>query len=57
MPEVTIRFVESAVTDLKEIERWYLEQTIPETGDRLVAEIFKRIEMLRDHPDIGRIVP
>jgi plasmid stabilization system protein ParE len=30
---------------------------LPEVGDRLVAEIFQRVEVLADHPDIGRIVP
>lgn len=57
MPAITIRLAESAVADLEEIERWYREQGVPDTGDRLIAEIFERIEVLRDHPDIGRIVP
>lgn len=30
---------------------------MPEVGDRLVAEIFQRVEVLADQPDIGRIVP
>ena len=30
---------------------------VPEVGDRLVAEIFRRVEVLADNPDIGRIVP
>jgi len=28
-----------------------------EVSDRLIAEIFQRVEALADHPDIGRIVP
>jgi len=56
MPATTIRFAESAVADLEEIGRWYLEQGVPDTGDRLIAEIFERIEVLHDHPGIGRIV-
>ena len=57
MPAITIRFAESAVVDLEEIKRWYVEQDVPAVGDRLIAEIFERIEALREHPDIGRIVP
>jgi plasmid stabilization system protein ParE len=57
MPATAIRFAEASITDLEEIKHWYWEQGIPDAGDRLVAEIIKRIEALRDHPDIGRIVP
>jgi len=57
MSRVVIRFAESAVTDLEQLRRWYTEQGVPNIGNRLVAEIFERIEALRDHPDIGRIVP
>ena len=57
MPAITIRFAESAVADLEEIKRWYTEQGVPDVGDRLVATLFERIEALREHPDIGRIVP
>ena len=57
MPAIAIRFAESAVADLEEIKRWYAEQDVPDVGDRLVSEIFERVETLRDHPDIGRVVP
>ncbi len=57
MPAITIRFAESAVADLEEIKRWYAEQDVPDVGDRLISEIFERVETLRDHPDIGRVVP
>ena len=57
MPTVTIRFAESAVADLEELKQWYVEQDVPDIGDRLIEEIFERIEALRVHPDIGRIVP
>jgi plasmid stabilization system protein ParE len=30
---------------------------VPDIGDRLVAEVFQRVETLADHPDIGRVVP
>jgi plasmid stabilization system protein ParE len=57
MPEITIVFAESAVADLEELKSWYSEQGVPDVGDRLVIEIFERIEALRDHPDMGRVVP
>lgn len=57
MSAIAIRFAESAVLDLEVIKRWYAEQNVPEVGDRLVAEIFERIEALRDHPEMGRMVP
>ena len=54
---VTIRFAESAVAYLETIRRWYIEQGIPDVGERLIAEIFQRIEVLAEHPELGRIVP
>ena len=57
MVAITIRFAESAVQDLEAIKCWYAEQAVPEVGDRLVAEIVDRIEALRDHPEMGRMVP
>ena len=57
MPTVAIRFAESAIADLEELKRWYAEQDVPDVGDRLVREIVTRIEALRDHPEMGRIVP
>ena len=55
--KVTITFAESAVSDLKEILSYYVEQGIPQIGKRLVAEIIGDIELLRDQPDMGRMVP
>ncbi len=57
MPGIEIRFAESALTDLETMRHWYTEQGAPEIGDRFVAEIFNRIEALRDHPEMGRVVP
>lgn len=57
MPRVAIRFAESAIADLEALKRWYAEQDAPDVGDRLVQEIVTRIETLRDHPEMGRIVP
>lgn len=57
MPAIIIRFAESAVADLEEIKRWYAERNVPDVADRLISEIFERLETLRAHPDIGRVVP
>ena len=57
MPRISIRFAESAATDLEAIRGWYAEQEAAHVGDRLVAEILERIEALRAHPEMGRIVP
>ena len=57
MSVARVSFAESALSDLAGIQEWYAEEGVPEVGDRLVAEIFKRVEVLADHPDIGRVVP
>ncbi len=57
MPAVRIGFARSAVEDLEAIEAWYQEQGIAEAGARLIAETFERVEGLRDHPDMGRVLP
>lgn len=57
MPNVSVRFAESAVADLEALIGWYSDQGLPEVGYRFAEEIVSRIEALRDNPDIGRIVP
>ena len=57
MPATKIRLTESALNDLEEMREWYRQEGVPEVGDRFVAEIFERIEALRNHPEMGRIVP
>lgn len=57
MPRSSIRIAESALQDLRDIQDWYLEQGVPETGTRFLLEILARIERLAEHPEIGRIVP
>lgn len=57
MPKVAIRFAESAFADMEAIRTWYIEQGVPDIGERFVEEIVGRIEALRDHPEMGRIVP
>jgi toxin ParE1/3/4 len=57
MSAVRISFAELALGDLAGIREWYAAEGVPEVGDRLVAEIFERVDALADHPDLGRIVP
>ena len=57
MPRVTIRFAESAVSDLEQLRQWYAEQDVPDVGDRFIEKIFERSGALRTHSDMGRIVP
>lgn len=57
MPKVAIHFAESAVADLQAIGSWYRDQRVPDVGDRFVEEIVTRIEALRDHTEMERIVP
>ena len=57
MSQISVAFAESAVADLEAIKRWYADQGVPDVGDRIVGEVFERVDRLRHHPDIGRIVP
>ncbi len=57
MPRTAISFAESALLDLEDVRTWYEEQGVPEVGERLVNEVFQRIQSLTDHPDMGRVVP
>jgi len=57
MPQIAIRFAESAITDLEAIRNWYAEIGVPDVGDRFVEEIVTRVEALGKHPEMGRIVP
>lgn len=57
MSRVRISFAEVALRDLEELRAWYVDQGVPDVGVRLVAEIFHRIEILIDYPDMGRVVP
>ena len=57
MAKISLTFAESAVQDLEEIRAWYDSEMVPDVGQRLVAEIFERVEALQDNPDMGRMVP
>jgi plasmid stabilization system protein ParE len=52
-----LHFAESAVCDLEDILAYYAEQGVPHVGTRLVGEIIGAVELLRDQPDMGRMVP
>lgn len=57
MPRISIGFAESALRDLEEVQAWYAEQGVPDVGTRLVEEVFQRVQVLSDHPEVGRVVP
>lgn len=57
MSRASLPFAASASKDLEAIRNHYASLGVPKVGDRSVAEIVSRIEGLREHPDIGRIVP
>lgn len=48
---------DSALSDLKEIKAYYLEEGVSHIGDEFVSGIIQRIETIPDNPDIGRMVP
>jgi len=53
----TIAFAASAAGDLEAIHTWYVDQQVPDVGERLLGEIVAQIERLADFPESGRIVP
>ena len=57
MGSISILVAESALADLEALRLWYASQDVPEVGERLVSELVNRIEMLSEHPDMGRVVP
>lgn len=57
MSQVIVTLSESALFDLEEIKDWYVEQAVPEVGEKILLEIFEHLEVLKSHPDIGRVVP
>jgi plasmid stabilization system protein ParE len=54
---VNISFSKSAIQDLKDIKKYYIEQGVPHIGQDFVASIVEQVETLSSHPDIGRVVP
>lgn len=52
-----ISFSVSAFADLQDIIRYYNEQDASNIGGGFVKEIIDHVQVLSDHPDLGRIVP
>ena len=52
-----IEFAKSAEDDLLQIISWYSSQQVPEVGERLVRDVFARVEQLAVFPDSGKVVP
>ncbi len=52
-----IFFSESAMNDLQNILDYYNQENVKEIGNNFVLSIFEHVEILTNHPDIGRIVP
>jgi len=55
--KIRITFAQFALNDLKDILEYYREQKVPQVGEKLVADVIRDIELLGEHPDMGRIVP
>jgi len=53
----TTTFAASAVKDLEAIQNWYVDQQVPDVGEKLLREIISQVERLADFPESGRIVP
>ncbi len=52
-----VDFTESALRDLEDIIAYYIEQKVPEIGERYVSDIVRHTETLPVNPKIGRMVP
>jgi plasmid stabilization system protein ParE len=57
MATTSSHLAQSALDDLQGIIEWYVQQDIPDVGQRLVRDILDQMEVLADHPDAGRVVP
>jgi plasmid stabilization system protein ParE len=52
-----ISLAESAVADLEDLRAWYVSQSAPDVGERVVREIVASLDQLAEFPESGRIVP
>lgn len=52
-----LRLAQSALDDLRDLQRYYMDEGVPDIGSRFVKDIVGAVERLRDHPDSGRMVP
>lgn len=55
--KTAIGLAASAITDLEDILAYYDSQTVPDVGQRLVAELLEAIELLAMQSAMGRKVP
>ncbi len=55
MAERQIRLTETAYLDLEDIEN-YVSQSSPKIGRKFINKIFKKIELLYEHPKMGKKV-
>ena len=56
MADIEIRITETAYLDLEDVEN-YVSQSSPKIGREFINKIFKKIELLYEHPKIGKKVP
>jgi len=54
---VKISSAHSALDDMSDIQAYYLKEGVPAIGDEFIACFFESVEALKDHPDLGRMVP
>jgi plasmid stabilization system protein ParE len=52
-----IFFTHSAFGDLEAIKEYYLGEGVPHIGEEFVISIISHVQTLKQHPDIGRLVP
>lgn len=52
-----ISITESAYQDLADIRAHYLLEGIEHIGKKHISEVFSKIDILNDHPQMGRVVP
>lgn len=55
--KIPISFAASAFSDLEDIQTYYDNEGVTETGKRLIEKLLSEIERLADHPKSGRVVP
>jgi toxin ParE1/3/4 len=46
-----------AINDLETIIDYYAREGVPDIGRQFAEDIIERIQVLSDHPDMGRVVP
>jgi toxin ParE1/3/4 len=54
---VKVSVSKSAFDDLQAMISYYNDQNVPDTGIKFSKAIIKHLEILSEHPNIGRIVP